>query len=44
MMIAQLNQAHLISLILGCFDADNDGYDDITDDCNSAYGFHGLVD
>ena len=25
-------------LVLGCFDADNDGYDDITDDCNTAYG------
>ena len=25
-------------LILGCFDADDDGYDDLTDDCNTAFG------
>ena len=25
-------------LVLGCFDADGDGYDDLTDDCNTAYG------
>ena len=25
-------------LVLGCFDADGDGYDDFTDDCNTAFG------
>ena len=25
-------------LVLGCFDADGDGYDDLTDDCNTAFG------
>ena len=25
-------------VVLGCFDADGDGYDDITDDCNTAFG------
>lgn len=29
-------------MLLGCFDADNDGYDDITDDCNTGYGFSWL--
>ena len=25
-------------LIFGCFDADGDGYDDLTDDCNTGFG------
>ena len=25
-------------LILGCFDTDGDGYDDLTDECNTGYG------
>jgi len=29
-------------LLFGCFDADNDGYDDINDDCNTGYGFSWL--
>lgn len=29
-------------LLFGCFDADNDGYDDISDDCNTGYGFSWL--
>ena len=39
MMIAQLNQASSHILVLGCFDADGDGYDDITDDCNTVWLF-----
>ena len=31
-----------IHLIQGCNDLDGDGYDDITDNCNSAYGFSWL--
>ena len=29
-------------LQFGCFDADNDGYDDINDNCNTGYGFSWL--
>ena len=29
-------------LMFGCFDVDNDGYDDINDDCNTGYGFSWL--
>lgn len=29
-------------IVLGCFDADNDGYDDLTDDCNTAFGLSWL--
>lgn len=29
-------------IVLGCFDADSDGYDDLTDDCNTAFGLSWL--